>query len=91
MVHTPITRKLLSNIRKLNEKLNANVCILLDLQGPKLRIGEVENNRIDLKKGAQLILTTEPCLGTSERLYISFKPCLRTFAKARKSCWTTEK
>ncbi len=36
----------IDNINKLNEELGTNVCMLLDLQGPKLRVGEMENGRV---------------------------------------------
>ena len=34
---------LIKEIRKLNQKLSANTSILADLQGPKLRIGEIKS------------------------------------------------
>ena len=42
------------NIRKVEKKLKKPIGILIDLQGPKLRIGEIENN-IPLKKGQKLL------------------------------------
>ena len=48
-------------IRELNEEMNANVAILADLQGPKLRIGEVENNEIILVEGAKFSLVSKGC------------------------------
>ncbi len=62
----------LDNIRKINAELNSNICILLDLQGPKLRVGEMENNGVELKSGESILLTTEKCIGTSEKIYISY-------------------
>ena len=38
-------------IRSLENKYNHPTCILADLQGPKLRIGNFENNKESLKKG----------------------------------------
>ena len=43
------------NIRKVEKKLNKPIGILIDLQGPKLRIGEIENN-MPLKRGQKLLL-----------------------------------
>jgi pyruvate kinase len=63
----------INNILELNQKLNANVALLADLQGPKIRIGEVENNKIELKDCAEVVFTTEKCLGTAEKLYLSYK------------------
>ena len=45
------------NIRKVEKKLKKPIGILIDLQGPKLRIGEIENNIMTLKKGQKLFLT----------------------------------
>ena len=47
--------------------------ILVDLQGPKLRIGEVENNRIDLAEGDEITFVTEPCIGNREKLFMKKK------------------
>ena len=37
--------------------------ILADLQGPKLRVGEMENGSIDVPEGSELIITTEKMIG----------------------------
>ena len=44
----------ITNIRKVEKKLKKPIGILIDLQGPKLRIGEIENN-ILLKRGQKLL------------------------------------
>ncbi len=46
-----IHRQNLEWIRQLEEKYNHATCILADLQGPKLRVGEFENTEELLKKG----------------------------------------
>ncbi|MBK9698518.1 MAG: pyruvate kinase [Flavobacteriales bacterium] len=56
-------RELIANIRRLNEELGLNTAILADLQGPKLRVGEMENGAIDLPDGSELVITTEPVKG----------------------------
>ena len=56
-------RELIANIRGLNEELGLNTAILADLQGPKLRVGEMENGAIDLADGSELVITTEPVKG----------------------------
>ena len=45
----------IENIRKVEKKLKKPIGILIDLQGPKLRIGEIENN-MTLKRGQKLLL-----------------------------------
>lgn len=60
-------------IRELNTELGLNVAILSDLQGPKLRIGEIKNNGIELKQGEKISIVTEKCLGTKDKVYMSYK------------------
>lgn len=60
------------HIRAVNQQANRHVGILGDLQGPKLRIGEVENNGVELAEGATLIITTKECIGTKDRVYITY-------------------
>jgi pyruvate kinase len=59
-------------IREINKKLGTHTAILADLQGPKLRIGVVENNGVELINGKEVIITTTECIGTAERLYITY-------------------
>lgn len=59
-------------IREINNELGTHVAILADLQGPKIRIGEVRDNGVLLKDGSELIITTEKCLGTEEKVYLSY-------------------
>lgn len=62
----------IKNIRAANKKLGSHAAILADLQGPKLRIGVVENNSIELVAGKEIIITTVECVGTAERIYITY-------------------
>ena len=43
-------------IRTASQKLNKPVAILQDIQGPKIRLGEVKDNNFDVKKGDELVL-----------------------------------
>ena len=47
----------IKEIRKINDSLSTNTAILADLQGPKLRIGEVQENT-ELKDGDNIIIKT---------------------------------
>lgn len=62
----------ISTIRKINTELKTSSSILVDLQGPKIRIGEVENNNIFLENGALLTLSTIDVLGTPKKLSINY-------------------
>ena len=61
-------RQNLKWIRELEEKYNHATCILADLQGPKLRVGEFKNLEESLKKGQKFILDTNSKLGDNERV-----------------------
>ncbi len=65
-------KKIIDNIRGINKELGLSVAILGDLQGPKLRVGEIENNRLEVKVGDVLTLTNEKCVGTMEKIYVSY-------------------
>src|SRR5579883_986061 len=41
--------------------------ILLDLQGPKIRLGRFENGSCRLETGAVFTITTEPVIGNAQR------------------------
>lgn len=64
--------KVIKTIRKLNRELQTHVAILADLQGPKLRIGNVRDHQIDLKEGEKIQLVTRECLSTNEKLYVRY-------------------
>jgi len=64
--------KVINNILELNEELNENVAILADLQGPKIRIGDVENDRIELIDDSEVLFVTEKCIGSAQKLYLSY-------------------
>jgi pyruvate kinase len=59
-------------IRKINETLPYNIAILADLQGPKLRVGEIENNALEINAGDMLTFTNTKCVGTKEKIYVSY-------------------
>lgn len=64
--------KVIRYIKEINKDLWVHTAILCDLQGPKLRIGEMENNGVELSAGTELYFTTEKCIGNKERIYITY-------------------
>ena len=65
-------KTIIDHIRTINKTEPYNIAILGDLQGPKLRVGEIENNALDAKVGDVLTLTNEKCIGTHEKIYVSY-------------------
>ncbi len=59
-------------IRELNKELGFHVAILADLQGPKLRVGEMEKGT-KLKKGDSFIFTTQKTIGNKDSAYMTYK------------------
>jgi pyruvate kinase len=60
-------------IRELNIELNTNTAILVDLQGPKIRCDEMENNGVELIKDETVAITTDKRIGTKEHFSINYK------------------
>lgn len=60
-------------INELNEELGSNVAILGDLQGPKLRVGMMENDKVLLEDGQDFSFVTTPCTGTADKAYLSYE------------------
>ena len=55
-------------VREIEREVGRPVGILLDLQGPKLRLGAIEGGKIAVKIGQTLVLDLEPTIGNSLRL-----------------------
>ena len=63
---------IIEHIRNINKSEPYNIAILADLQGPKLRVGEIANNALEVKVGDILTFTNEKCVGTLEKIYVSY-------------------
>ena len=61
----------LKDIRELNEELNSNVCILQDLQGPKLRVGNMGQG-VNLKTGSTIKITHQKITSSSEQIHVVY-------------------
>lgn len=62
----------IKTINEINEELGKHTAILADLQGPKLRVGEMENNGVQLNEGDRLTMTNKKCVGTNKLVYMSY-------------------
>lgn len=64
--------QIIEHIRQINLTEPYNIAILGDLQGPKLRVGEMEGGGIDVAPGDILTFTNEKVVGNLERIYVSY-------------------
>jgi len=64
--------QVMNYITAINQKHGLHISILADLQGPKLRVGKIENNALELKEGDIVTFTNEKCIGTMEKIYMSY-------------------
>ena len=65
-------KTIINYIARLNKEEPYNIGILGDLQGPKVRVGELKEASILLETGDKLIFTTEKQVGTKDKIYISY-------------------
>ena len=52
-------KEMMDLIKRVREKLNLPIAIMLDTKGPEYRIGTFENGKIELKDGDSFIFTTD--------------------------------
>lgn len=65
-------QKVIENIRAINKNEPYNIALLADLQGPKLRVGELAEGSVELQTGDKLIFTSEKILGSKSKIFISY-------------------
>ncbi len=64
--------KVFHSINDLCVSKSLPIPILIDLQGPKIRIGELEAPEITIEKGQQIEITTEKVVGNASRISTSY-------------------
>ncbi len=60
-------------VRKVSQELKRNIAIIADLQGPKIRIGKIENDKIEIKEGQIIEFTTDEVLGNEKRVHVDYE------------------
>lgn len=60
-------------INQINKEIGSKTAILADLQGPKIRLGELQDGPFEVKTGDRIILTTKKIKGTKKKLYLSYE------------------
>jgi len=73
--------ELVKLIREIEAKYNHPICILADLQGPKLRVGTFKDDSVHLKVGQSFTFDLKEELGTIERVKLPHLEILNTLSK----------
>ena len=66
-------QQVIDNVRKLNDELGLNIAMLADLQGPKIRLGEIKGGEDFLEDGQEFVLTNEVIEGDKNKAYLSYE------------------
>jgi pyruvate kinase len=66
-------REVIKNIRAAANSIGQRVAIFGDLPGPKMRIGKLEEEPINLQRGQPFIIQTEEITGDQQRVSMSFE------------------
>ncbi|MEY3397991.1 MAG: hypothetical protein RL220_585, partial [Bacteroidota bacterium] len=79
-----IHKLVIDNVRSIDSELGTCTAILADLQGPKLRIGEVANEPVELVAGSEIIITTVKQNSNAQVLYTNYAELPRDVKSSEK-------
>jgi len=65
-------KQVVTRVRELDEELGTHSALLADLQGPKLRVGKMEDGVV-LEEGATFKLVSSEMIGTQKEAYMNYK------------------
>ncbi len=67
-----VMEQIIKTVRSINEELKKKIAILVDLQGPKIRIGDLDGGGFMIEEGSELILSSQVQGRTRELVYIKY-------------------
>jgi pyruvate kinase len=65
-------QKVINYVREINQEMGTHIALLQDLQGPKIRVNEVEEG-VELVRGQELVITTRQLKGNAEIVSTSYE------------------
>ena len=66
-------KKDIKMVREISYKLDRDIAIIADLQGPKIRVNKLENDEIKLTKDDIITFTTENILGKDKIIPVDYE------------------
>lgn len=60
-------------VRELNKEHNTNICLLQDLQGPKIRTNQMEDGGVDIHAGDQIKIVADDFVGNAQKISTTYK------------------
>ena len=77
-------REMVRMIRAVERTQGRPISALVDLQGPKLRIGTFEVDMVRLEKGATFMLNSDPAAGNGERVHVPHPEVLASLERGHR-------
>lgn len=65
--------KIIVHLRRASQETGKQLAIMMDLQGPKIRVGTLAEGSAVLKKGARFVITTRKVAGDGEMVSTTYK------------------
>jgi pyruvate kinase len=63
----------IKNIRQASENTGIRIAIMADLPGPKIRIGSLEQEPVEIREDQQFVLTSDDIIGDQSRVSVSLE------------------
>ena len=67
-------------IKRVREKLNIPLAIMLDTKGPEYRIGTFENGKVEVQDGAVFTFTIDDIVGDATRVSVNYKDLIKNLS-----------
>ncbi len=69
--------KVINWVRELNAEHGSNICLLQDLQGPKIRTNQIEDNGVEIAPGDKIQILAGDFVGNAQRISTTYKTIAR--------------
>ncbi len=66
-------KRVIENLRAASLSAGRRIAIMADLSGPKMRIGKIDPEPVELRQGEAFTLTTDDIVGDKNRVSVSFR------------------